>query len=426
MKTARTLKTLLVLLLLSLFVALPASAARGDRDAKKNEEKKEAMFPNATRAEPEIKPVASLNKQLARLYDLNEEEKFDEALEVGEAILANKRAGAYEKSIVNQVLGFVYIDKDDYPTAIEYLQKSLDANGLPNDTHYQIMNQIAQMQMSEEQYEAADKTIGTLIAETRTERPEVLATRGNILYRLERFDEAAELLKKAIATSDKPQDSWNQLLMATYFDQDKPLEAAKIAEEMLAKNPNDKKALMNLASIYAQADDYDKAAEVLERARTQNMLTEERDYRQLYAIYLNSEGKEKEAIAVINEGLQKNLLKPSADVYIALGQAYYFTEQPDQAIEAYKNAVKYATDGEAALNLARMLSNEERHAEAKAAANEAIKKGVKRPGEAYMVLGRAEFGVGNRAGLVAAYKEAAKYPETKQAAQEWLSKNGSK
>ena len=195
---------------------------------------------------------------------------------------------------------------------------------------------------------------------------------------------------------------------------------------MLAKNPNDKKSLMNLASIYAQGDNYDKAAEVLERARAQNMLTEERDYRQLYAIYLNSEGKEKEAITVINEGLQKNLLKPSTEVSVALGQAYYFTEQPNEAIDAYKNAVKYATDGEASLNLARMLSNEERHAEAKAASQEAISKGVKKPGEAYMVLGRAEFGLGNRAGLVAAYKEAAKYPETKQAATEWLSKNGSK
>lgn len=425
MSTARTLKSLLVLLLLTLFVVQPVSAQRGER-AKKNEEKKEAMFPNATREEPKLKPVQSINKQLAKLYDLNDEQKYDEALEVGQAILANKKAGPYEKSVTNQVLGFVYIDKDDYPTAITYLQAALDAEGLPNDSHYQVMNQIAQMQMSEEQYEAAEKTISRLISETRTERPEIIATHGNILYRLERFDEAAVLLKKAIDTSPEPQDAWSQLLMATYFDQDKPAEAAKIAEEMLAKNPNDKKSLMNLASIYAQGDNYDKAAEVLERARAQNMLTEERDYRQLYAIYLNSEGKEKEAITVINEGLQKNLLKPSTDVYVALGQAYYFTEQPNEAIDAYKNAVKYATDGEASLNLARMLSNEERHAEAKAASQEAISKGVKKPGEAYMVLGRAEFGLGNRAGLVAAYKEAAKYPETKQAATEWLSKNGSK
>ena len=426
MKLAHTFKAILVLLLLSAFVIAPASAARGDRDKDKEQEKAPPMFPNATRQDPEIKPVASINKQLQRLFDLNEEEKFDEVLTNGEAILAHKKAGPYEKSIVYQIMGFVYIDKDDYPTAITYLQKALDANGLPNDTHYQIMNQIAQMQMSDENYEEAEKTTARLLQETKSEKPELLATRGNVLYRLERYDEAAALLKKAIETSDKPQEQWNQLLMATYFDQDKPLEAAKIAEGILAKNPNDKKTLMNLASIYAQADQYDKSAEILEKARAQGMLTEERDYRQLFAIYLNSEGKENAAIGVINEGLSKNILKPDADLYIALGQAYYFTDRPNEAIDAYKKAAGLATDGEAALNLARMLSNEERHQEAKAAAQEAIKKGVKRPGDAWMVLGRAEFGLGNRAGLVAAYKEAAKYPESKQAAEEWLRKNGSK
>ena len=424
MKLAYTLKALLVLLLLSALALAPALAARGDKD--KDKEKEPPMFPNATRVDPEIKPVASINKQLQRLFDLNEEEKFDEVLTNGEAILAHKKAGPYEKSIVYQIMGFVYVDKDDYPTAISYLQKALEANGLPNDTHYQIMNQIAQMQMSDELYEEAEKTTAQLLAETRSEKPELLATRGNVLYRLERYDEAAAILKKAIDTSDKPQEQWNQLLMATYFDQDKPLEAAKIAEGLLAKNPNDKKTLMNLASIYAEADQYDKSAEILERARTQGMLTEERDYRQLFAIYLNAEGKENEAIAVINEGIAKNILKPDAGVYIALGQAYYFTDRPNEAIEAYKKATTVATDGEAALNLARMLSNEERHQEAKAAAQQAIQKGVKRPGDAWMVLGRAEFGLDNRAGLVAAYKEAAKYPESKQAAEEWLRKNGSK
>src|SRR5690606_19765555 len=121
-----------------------------------------------------------------------------------------------------------------------------------------------------------------------------------------------------------------------------------------------------------------------------------------------------------------NILPPNTDTYIALGQAYYFTERINEAIDAYKKATQHATDGEAALNLARILTNEDRNAESKAAAQEALKKGVKRPGDAWMVIGRAEFGLDNRAGLVAAYKEAAKYPESKQQAEEWLRKNGSK
>lgn len=421
MSFVKIFKTFAVLLLLGLIASGSALAQRN-----KKEEKAEPLFPNATRVEPKIKPSPRLTKQLQKLYELSQEEKYAEVLALGDEVIGHKSAGAYEKSIAYQAQGFAYIDQDDYAQATPLLQKSLDENGLPNDTHYQIMFQLGQMYMAEEQYEPALKVMETFMAETKSQKPEHLAVQGNVLYRLERYDEAAALLRRAIDTSDKPQDAWNQLLMASYFDQDKPLEAAKIAEDLLAKNPNDKKLMMNLSSIYADADQYDKAIAVLERARAGGMLDEERDYRQLYALYLNSDGKESEGITVINEGLEKGLLKPGSDVYTALGQAYYFSDKIPEAIAAYRKALPFAKDGEAALNLARVLTNEEDYAGAKAAAQEALKKGVRKPGDAWMVVGRAEYGLGNNAGLKAAYREAAKFPETAQQANEWLSKNGSK
>jgi tetratricopeptide (TPR) repeat protein len=421
MKLAHALKTLLVLLLLAAMASSSALAAR-----RQKEEKAPPMFPNATREEPKIKPVQSLQKQMQQLNDLSQEGKFEEAIAVADKIIGNNKAGAYEKSFALQAKGFALMDKDDYVGAIPLIEQSIEANGLPNDTHFQLMFQAAQMYMAEEQYEKALKWVDRFLAETKSDKPEYLAMKGNALYRLERFDEAANYLKQAIAKSDKPQESWNQLLMATYFDQEKPLEAAKIAEELLAKNPNDKKTLMNLSSIYAQAEQFDKAIAVLEKGRAAGLLTDERDYRQLFALYLNTEGKEAQGIEVINEGLAKGILKPSAETYNALAQAYYFTDKLEEAIAAYKKAAPLADDGETHLNLARVLTNEERYAEAKTAAQEAIKKGVKKPGDAWMVIGRAEFGLNNKAGLVAAYKEAAKYPETKQQAEEWLRKNGTK
>ncbi len=47
----------------------------------------------------------------------------------------------------------------------------------------------------------------------------------------------------------------------------------------------------------------------------------------------------------------------------------------------------------------------------------ALSKGVKQPGDAWMVVARSEFGLGNKAGVLAAYREAAKYPETKKTAE---------
>lgn len=421
MTFAKLCKTLTVALMVALLAAGSALAQRN-----KKVEKAPPMYPDATRPEPKVKVSPALGKKLEQLVEFSNEDRPDDVIKVGEEILSSKRAGPYEKSFALQAQAFAYVDKDDYGAAIPLLQKSLDTNGLPNDTHYQILFQLAQMYLSEERYDEALTTLDKFFAETKSAKPEHLAMKGNALYRLERYDEAVKVLEQAIAKSDKPQSSWSQLLMGSYFEQDKPLEAAKVAEAMLAKNPDDKNLLSNLASIYAQADMYDKATEILERARAKGMLTEERDYRNLYAMYLNSEGKEAKGIEVINDGLAKGVLKPGADVYIALGQAYYFSDQIGPSIEAYRKALPFAKDGEPALNLARVLTNEEDYAGAKAAAQEALKKGVKKPGEAWMVVGRAEFGLGNRAGLIAAYKQAAKYPETAQQANEWLRKNGGK
>ena len=112
------------------------------------------------------------------------------------------------------------------------------------------------------------------------------------------------------------------------------------------------------------------------------------DYRNLFALYLNAEGKEKEAVAVINEGLQKNILKPDHQTYVALAQANYFSGQVEPAIEAYQKAAPLAPDGETYLNLAKILANEGRAAASKQAAQQALDKGIKNPEDARKLLAR--------------------------------------
>jgi uncharacterized protein HemY len=115
-------------------------------------------------------------------------------------------------------------------------------------------------------------------------------------------------------------------------------------------------------------------------------MTDDRDYRELYIAYANMDGREKDTIAVINEGLQKGVLKPDYQTYLALAQSYYFSEQIPQAIDAWKIAAPQAPNGETFLNLARALQNEGRLAEAKDAAKQALAKGVKKPEDAQRIL----------------------------------------
>lgn len=343
-------------------------------------------YPQATRQAPDLKSSKKATPQLQKMMKLYDDDKGTEARAIADQIIASADSNAYDKAFASQIGAQIAYDADDSAGAMKYLKQAIELNGLDNNGHYGAMLMLGQLQMQEDQYAEALKTIDQFLAETKSQKPEHLIIKGNALYRLEKYPEAAVVLKQAISLSPDPKPEWQQLLMATYAESGQAGEAAKIAEGLAAKNPNDKRAQLNLAAVYQQNDMLDKAAATLEKLRASGQLTEDKEYRQLYATYLNMDGHEKEAIGVINEGLQKGVIKPDYQTYLALAQAYYFSDQAGPAIDAYKKAAPLGPDGEAYLNLARVLWQEDRIPEAKDAAKQAIAKGVKKPEDAKKII----------------------------------------
>lgn len=353
----------------------------------KQAEAVEARFPQATREEPAAKASAKLTPKLKRLFAAYDENDKAQAREIADEVIADPNANAYEKSVSARIIGSMLLGEDDAGAAA-YLGRAVEFNGLTNNEHFESMLIVAQLQLQDEKYQEALATLDRFLAGTGSQEPEHLVLKGNALYRLKRYPEAIATLRPAIEASTEPRADWIQLLMAAYADSGQSAEAARLAEQVAARTPSDKRAQMNLAATYIQSDQYDKAAAVYEKLRASGQLTEDRDYRNLYALYLNADGKEKEAIGVINEGLQKDILKPDYQTYVALGQANYFTGQIEPAIAAYAKAAPLAPDGEAYLNLAKMLANEGRAAESRQAAQQALDKGVKNPEDARKLLAR--------------------------------------
>lgn len=367
--------------------ARAAQERANERQSKKGDKQaREELYPAATRKSPDLKPSAKIAPKLQKLTKLYDDDKGAEMRALADEIIANDKANAYEKSFAAQFAMQAANDADDTAAAIGYLQKAIDLDGLDNNSHYNAMYNLAQLQLIDDKYPDALKTIDRFLTETKSEKPDHLITKGNVLYRMDKFAEAIPVLKKAIDATPEPKKDWMQLLMASYFEADQSGEAVKLAETIAAKNPADKSTQMNLVAAYLQDDKYDKAAVVLEKLRAAGQLTEDKDYRQLYVTYLNLEGQEKKAAEVINEGLKKGILKPDYQAYVAMAQSYYFSDQPGPSIDAYKKAAPLAPDGETYLNLARVLWAEDRIAEAKEAAKQALAKGIKKPDEAKKIL----------------------------------------
>ena len=363
---------------------------RRDQEAERGEppssSASESAYANATRKAPSAKASSRMSPRLQKMVDLYDEDKGVEARAAADEIIASERANEYDRAFAAQIAAQAAYDADDMVAAMTYLQRAIEFNGLDNDGHFGAMLMLGQLQLQEEQYAESIATFDRFFQESGSRKPEHLVLKGNALYRMDRFQEASQVLKEAVDSSDEPRADWLQLLVATYIETGQEAEASALAERIGAQNPNDKRAQMNLAAVYMQGDQLDKAAAVLERLRLAGQLTEDREYRQLYGTYLNLDGQEAKAAEVITEGLQKGVLKPDHQVYVAQAQAYYFSDQIAPSIEAYKKAAPLDDNGETYLNLAKVLWQEDRIAEAKEAARQAKTKGLDSPKEADQII----------------------------------------
>ncbi len=326
-----------------------------DQDSAKKKEEAAPLYPNATRQSPEAMAKGKGLKELQDLQALYEKQDSAGVIAKADQIAARSDANAYEKSFAYQLAGSAAADLDDQARAADYFKKAIEANGLDNNSHFQVMHNLAVVQYGQEKYADALATLDRFLAETKETKPEYQSLRAAILGNMGRN-----------------------------------AEAAKIFEELIAKNPDDKRVLMNAVASYQQADQFDKANALLEAAYKRGQLTDAKELRALYVGYMNAE-RWKDAQAVIDDGMTKGVLTASPDLakdLMVLGQNAYYKGSDNDAIALYRKAASMATDGEAYLNLAKILRDQGKIAEAKSAAQQALDKGVKKPDEAKQILSR--------------------------------------
>ena len=73
---------------------------------------------------------------------------------------------------------------------IAYLKQAIEFNALDNNSHYQLMYMLAGVQLQEDQYAEGLATLDRYFAETKSQKPEEMALKGQGLYQAERYAEA--------------------------------------------------------------------------------------------------------------------------------------------------------------------------------------------------------------------------------------------
>jgi len=415
----------------SAFADIKERLQQRQRDRSRNSQTQavaENPYPEATRKDPEIRTNERSMRRIQSGYDKLNNGDHDKALATLKELEGDARLTSYEQAIVYQGLGQIAYEQDDLDTALRYWQKAVDADGLPNRNHFQLMYQIAQAQLMEEQYEQALVTIDRWLNETRAGKPEAYALKGNALYRLERYDEAIAVLDQAIAAGgDQVPDNYFELKMAALYEKNDYAGAARVLEELVRRKPNEVRYQINLAQAFIEMENMDRALAVMQDLRSSGRLQDPAHWRQLYQLQAYA-GRHADAARTITDGIAAGALAEDKDVLRALGDNYYMAEMIDQAIDAYTRAAAQSPDdGTADQNRAHLLIEKERYAEAREALQTAFRKGnLKDPGTAYLLLGQLEAETENRQAAITAFREALKYERSRNNAELWLKNLGAR
>jgi uncharacterized protein HemY len=385
----------------------PAKAAKGEN-----------KYPNATRKEPKLDMSSGDQKDLNKAADLINDSKNDEAEPIVQKVLSNEKSSKYAQAFGHTLQAQIYYEKDKSADAIAEYKKAVDMDALPNDAHFQTLYQIAQLQVQDEKYADALVTLDQWQKLSGSDTAEELALKANAYYRTDKYQDAVDTMKKALSMTDKPSDSWTQILMASYFALNQYDQAAQVVQQQMAKNPNDKKLLNQLATIYIQADKPQQALDLMSKAKSQGQITTSEDYMQLAKMYAAAD-KYKDASATIKEGLDKNILKPNFDVYKLQGDVCTQGEDDKCAIDAYTKASPQAKDGNIDYQLGYLLFYSDRSKDAAESLSRAISKGsLRQEGEAYLLRGDAENDLNQASAALADWQKASGYPSTKAMAEQ--------
>ena len=362
-------------------------------------------------------------RRLSDVYEYVGNEEYDAAYE--DLVFLRKRAkGKYVKAIVQQAMAQVEWARGNFNQALSHFETAVELDVLPDQAHFALMYQIAQLYYMNERYDDALTRLELWMCKVPVEKivASVYVLKASIYAQKEDWPNVISAISAAIDMAEKPKEAWYQLKLAAHFELEQFPEAAETLEILISNWPDKKDYWKQLSSVYLKLENDDKALSVMALAYRTGLLDKQADLLYLSNIYSFREVPFK-AANVLQTGMEAGIVEPSEKHWTMAAEGWYASEELEKALYAYERAGKAALGGDIDLRRGYILVDLERWEEANEALEIAIEKGgfsETKMGEAYLMKGMSEFNLGNYNQASTNWGRASRYPRAKDAAQQWM------
>jgi len=403
-------------LLFVTFLAIAAASMSGHVFAQASECGKERGKTGGALDEPTY-------RKLNDIYEDVGNELYDVAYEKLTVMIKRART-KYLKATLYQMMAQVQWARSNFDSSLANFEKAVALDALPDNIHFALMYQIAQLYYMKERYDDALDKLELWMCKVSPEKikPASWVLKASIYAQKKDWKNVIPAIEKAISMAEAPKEAWYQLKLASHFELEQFPQAAQTLEVMIQLWPDKKDYWVQLSQIYYKLKQDDKALSVIALAYRRGMLDKQSEILYLSNLYSGREVPYKSA-EILQKGIEDGIVESNKKHWTMVADTWYAAEETEKALIAYEHAGKASTDGDIDLRRGYLLVDLERWEKATEALTAALEKGGfndRKTGEAYVLLGMSEFNLGNYSKAKKAWNKALKYSKSRKSAQQWL------
>lgn len=360
------------------------------------------------------------HKHLNEAHEYIEAEKYGEAKKKLDYLAGLDKLNSYERALIHQMYAYVYSSLEDYAKACREFEMCLATGGLPEASARSTLYNLAQLYLVTEQIDKSISTLERWFADAENPSSEAYILLASAYGQKQEYRKAIPHIRTAISKSTDPKESWFQLLLGMHFELNELRECVGVLHQLVSRWPAEEDYWKQLAGMYRELNEEDKALAITEIAFRQGFLNESKELVTLAQLYLYRDVPYK-AARVLSQGLSDGRIERTSENYELEANAWYQAQEIKRSLDPLRRAARLSNDGDLYVRLAQFHIEAEEYEQAVDALEAAIgKSGLRNPGRAHLLLGISRFHIGRIDSARSSFARASEHEDTKRQAQQWL------
>ena len=374
---------------------------------------------------------AKVYDQLSRAQGLADAGDQAEAFEVLDNVKSKASSmNSYELAMMYNFYAFIHYEVENYDQAIAAFENVVQQQPIPETFEQATLFSLAQLHMMRGNY---DKTIVKIeqweaiqknLYPSKDIPAKNLVLKAQAMYQKQDYIAASKYINAAvlqIETNDlgfQVDEQWYVLQRAVYFELKQP-ENVKNVLLKLVKRFEAPKYWLQLAGMYGELEQEEKQLAVMEIAEQKSFIATGSDMFNLAQLYYYHQMPYK-AAAIMQKAMDVGKLPEDERNLTFLAQSWNFAKETEKAIPVMLAAAELSDSGELYAQLGQMYLNMDKWKQAVDASQQALEKGgLRNEGMSHLVIGLAQFNVGEYNEALNQLAKAQEYDGSRGMAQQW-------